>query len=523
MDELLSEIDSNISQNIKTLSFVKHKKKLLNKMRAKSTLSTLKKKFYSASLIKNTKDNNKKLISKSNSLIDNQLSSREPKIMNCTLPFFYKKNYSSKISQIQREESTSLSNLMKPNTTLFPSNNTTSFNFYNNTDNKNKDLNNENIADNNKNNISFLNNNFNEHKNNDFSFNLSFDGNTMIFLNKNINYFSSEKKINYSSKIFLEKTRIIRKAKIINDHCQNKARAINEMKEEEINNIQKIEFNHRKNKKLFYLYFKILNSYLNKLFDIKENENDKLSNLKLKKNNITRQIDKIKNSIISIKDKLNNLKEMKKFLLEVKFKKFLPEISPEIRKKYGFYEEKPKKPRTIAKKRLSFLQKMDLVRRKNNLPKKTLKIKANFNPKVYSHNSDNIPIFDEPEEFMYSINYLEDKLNENIIKYKTSRESVIDYKKNFDIINKDLDKDKNNFYQKENRLLNNLFFQKKRNNILSHKLDSLHASAINEKNNLIKIVLKLKEILLIINSKIKINNKSNLYQWNIIISNNILK
>ena len=506
MDELLSEIDNNICLNMKTLSFVRHKKMKIKKLRAQSTILNLKKKFYSASYLKESKINNGKLISKSNSFIDYQLSSRETKYMGFNLPSFSKKKYSPISSQIQREESTFLSTLMKPNTNI-------SFNFCNNTDNKNIDLNNTNI-----NNISFF-NNINDTKNNEFSFNLSFDRNTMKYLNHN-NLYSFYGGKNFSSKKFLENSRIIRKAKIIKEHCQKKAKSIKEMVDEEINKINKIEFIHKKNKKLFFLFFKTLNSCLNKYSDIKDQENEKLSNLKALKKNIIYQIEKIKDSILTQKDKLNALKEMKKFLFEVKFKNFVTNISLEDRKKFGFYEEKFKKAKTIAKKRLSFLEKMDLIRRKNFIPKKTLRIKSNFNSSFSSKNLENMPIFDEPEEFMYSFNYVEEKLNEDIMKCKTSRESLIENKMNFENIKQDFQKELNNFSQKEKRLLNNLFYQKKRNNILKQKLYSFNESEINEKNTLIKIVLKLKEILLKIDSQIKINNKFDLSKWNSIISNN---
>ena len=58
MDDLISEIDNNIYQNMKSLSFVRHKKKFLNnKIRSESTTSKLKKKFYSSSFRINSKNN----------------------------------------------------------------------------------------------------------------------------------------------------------------------------------------------------------------------------------------------------------------------------------------------------------------------------------------------------------------------------------------------------------------------------------------------------------------------------------
>ena len=112
------------------------------------------------------------------------------------------------------------------------------------------------------------------------------------------------------------------------------------------------------------------------------------------------------------------------------------------------------------------------------------------------------------------------KLTENMVYYKTSREMVNNYKSNFESINRDYNKNYNMYLIEEKKLLNNLIYQKRRNNILNLKLNLLNKYAKNEENILKKIVIKLKEILLKINSKIKIKNKFNKFIWNSLISNN---
>ena len=119
MDELLLEIDNNICENMKSISFVKEKRKIFNKMRAKSTISNVKKKIYSASYIINSKPNQKKILSLKYSKA-NPISS-SAKMIGIGLPYNSKKQKSSLTSQTNlskynpREElSTSLSTLIKP-------------------------------------------------------------------------------------------------------------------------------------------------------------------------------------------------------------------------------------------------------------------------------------------------------------------------------------------------------------------------------------------------------------------------
>ncbi len=115
----------------------------------------------------------------------------------------------------------------------------------------------------------------------------------------------------------------MRKAKIIRNYCQRKSVSLQEIKNEELNKLDKIEFNHNKNENLFHCYIKTLNQYLNKLSDIKEVENENLSKLKYKKFKIIHQIETINDIISNRKEHLNNLKEIKKFLFEVKYGNFI--------------------------------------------------------------------------------------------------------------------------------------------------------------------------------------------------------
>ena len=527
MDELLSEIDNNICQNIKSLYFVRQKKKYFNKMRAKSTISILKKKNFSASYKINSKANPIKIVTKYklNSSIGNKDSLTGKNYIAKILPYFSKKIYSSLSSKTNisntnnipkgEELSTSLTTLIKLSASLYLNNSNTyntSSNFFH------SDINN---IDTNVNYINSLNNISNINKKPlNFSFLLSFDDTIKNYLNSNNNIYN-KKECNSN---FMEKTRILRKSKIIKDYCEKKAVALNEIKNEELNRVDKDIFTQNKNQKLFLCYFKTLNHYLNKLSDIKEKENDELSKLKLQKFKIIHEMEILNDNIFTIKDKLNTLKDLKKFLFEVKFENFEPNISIDMKKKYGFYKEKAKRTKTIYSKRLSYLERMSNIRRKNSIIVYPAKYsKKNINA-VSSHieleDIKNIPIFNYPEEFINSMNHLSEKLNENMIYYKTSREIVNNYKSKFDVINKDFNKYFNMYLLEEKKLLNNLNYQKRRNNILNLKLDLLNKYAINEENTLKKIVIKLKDILLTINTKIKIKYKFNKIIWNSLISNN---
>ena len=522
MDELLSEIDNNICQNMKSLSFVRQKKKYFNKMRAKSNISILKKKNFSASYIINSKQTPTKigLKLKLNSSIGSKNTLQGQKYISNILPYFSKKNISplsskihiSKINPSGEELSTSLTTLIKPSTALYLNNSNscynTSSNFY-----YNSDINN---IDTNANYINSLNNlyNINNKSTNNYSFLFSFDDKIKNYLQVN-NYLYNKKE--YPSN-FMEKTRIARKSKIIKDFCQKKVVALNEIKNEELNRVDKNIFAQKKNQKLFFCYFKTLNSYLNKLSDIKEKENEELSILKVKKRKILHEIENINDNIKIIKDKLSTLKDLKKFLFEVKFESFIASIPIDMKIKYGFIKEKAKKTKTIHSRRLSFLERMSNIRKKN-IPTKNSKKNNIINSNMQIEDLKNIPIFDYPEEFINSINHLNEKLNENMIYYKTSRETVNNYKSNFDIINKDFNKYYNIYLLEEKKLLDNLNYQKRRNNIFNLKLDLLNKYAINEENTLKKIVIKLKDIILKINSKIKIKNKFNKFNLNLVFSN----
>ena len=526
MDELLLEIDNNICENMKSISFVKEKRKIFNKMRAKSTISNVKKKIYSASYIINSKPNQKKILSLKYSKA-NPISS-SAKMIGIGLPYNSKKQKSSLTSQTNlskynpREElSTSLSTLIKPIPSLLinNSNNNTLSNFYLNSDVNMLDSNNTNYF-NSLNNISNIieKNNIDEK----YYFKLTFDNEIKECLNRNSLFFHKK---GLSFRDFMEKTRILRKGKIIKHYCQKKAIALKEIKNEELNKMDKIIFIHKQHQKLFYGYFKILNHYLNKLSDIKEEENEKLSKLKFQKNKIIHQIELINNNLVINKDKLKLLKELKKFLFEVKFGNFIPNIPIEIKKNYGFYKdiskEKYEKTKSIFSRRLSFLEKMNEYRRKScvTIKTKNLKITGSINTNLRMKNY-NLPIFDYPEELVNSINKLNDKLYEDMIFYKTSRLSVNSHKNKFKEINQDYNKGYVNFVKEEQNLLNNLNYQKRRNNMLNLKLNELNTSEINKKNSLKKIILKLKNILLKVNSMIKIKNKFNIFYWKSLISNN---
>ena len=405
MDDLM--ILSNSFHNIKSFLYKNYNKKIY-KNNQPNIISNIKKKFYSSSLIKKSKYNIKKIIPRTNSLT----SSITKKYIGKTLSNFSIRKKSSISPYIFFPKKTlknglytSLSYLNKTNYSLFPK-----------------------MSNNNNNTISIINNNLNYfninilNNTNNYSPKITFNENINNFLLDNIKY----KNRKNAKSIFLQKIRIMRKAKLIKHYCESKYLEINDIKKEEINNMDNIEFTIKKYNKLFYLYMKTLNYYLRKLTDIKEKENEKLSKLKYQIFNIQYQIKNLKDSILVFKEKLSNLKEIKKFLLEVKFGKKIYDISPEYLEQYGILIEKEKKS-YISKRRKSSLEKYEQFRKKNILnssQRRIIKDKKNSEDNLSCNikKPKNIPIFDNIDDFIFSINSLNDKLKEDFSYYKIYRE-----------------------------------------------------------------------------------------------------
>ena len=311
MDDILKEIDNNIMKNMKNLSYVKYKKKIFQKMRSYRDIKKYPPKIFSASIInKKFKDNNKKLMLKSNSSIK---CNTKNKYMNNTMSTFPKKmlilkpRIDSYLKKSQKEdEKSSLSTLIKTNTSFF---NTTNFNF--NSDVKLSPIN----ATNNS--FNFTNNNINQTEPDiRHSLNISFNKHLTDFLNENKNYKNED-----SCKKFIEALRIMRRAKYKNFEVKKQMNDIKDLNTEEINSLNKVIITTQKNKELFDIYNECLKHYLQELLNIKRKEKDKLEVLKSDIEDIKRSIVKKNISIKIFKDRIINLKEIKKFLLQEKYGK----------------------------------------------------------------------------------------------------------------------------------------------------------------------------------------------------------
>ncbi len=503
MDDILKEIDNNIMKNMKNLSYVKYKKKIFQKMRSYRDIKTSPPKIFSASIInKKFKDNNKKLMLKSNSSIK---CNTKNKYMNNTMSIFPKKmlilkpRIDSYLKKSQKEdEKSSLSTLIKTNTSFF---NTTNFNF--NIDVKLSPIN----ATNNS--FNFTNNNINQ-KEPDIrhSLNISFNKHLTDFLNENKNYKNED-----SCKKFIEALRIMRRAKYKNFEVKKQMNDIKDLNTEEINSLNKVIITTQKNKELFDIYNECLKHYLQELLNIKRKEKDKLEVLKSDIEDIKRSIVKKNISIKIFKDRIINLKEIKKFLLQVKYGQFIDQMPYEIQKEYGFYKERGKvkektmfqkiSPKSIINSDTFKKKSYTLLLKKKktqlyNIKKTSVSIKSeeNYNKKI----------FDNAEQFMNCFNIKTEKIKKNISLYRKQQNSLNNFKfRNQEIILQN-ERYMQNFLPEESRLLKILDYQKKSNNILKDKLNNLKEINKSEQNSLKNIFSKLEKILLNIQSKIDINS-----------------
>ena len=503
MDDILKEIDNNIMKNMKNLSYVKYKKKIFQKMRSYRDIKTSPPKIFSASIInKKFKDNNKKLMLKSNSSIK---CNTKNKYMNNTMSTFPKKmlflkpRIDSYLKKSQKEdEKSSLSTLIKTNTSFF---NTTNFNF--NSDVKLSPIN----ATNNS--FNFTNNNINQTEPDiRHSLNISFNKHLTDFLNENKNYKNED-----SCKKFIEALRIIRRAKYKNFEVKKQMNDIKDLNTEEINSLNKVIITTQKNKELFDIYNECLKHYLQELLNIKRKEKDKLEVLKSDIEDIKRSIVKKNISIKIFKDRIINLKEIKKFLLQVKYGQFIDQMPYEIQKEYGFYKERRKvKEKTMFQKisPKSIINSDTFKKKSYTLLLKKKKTQL-YNIKrtsvsIKSEENYNKKIFDNAEQFMNCFNIKTEKIKKNISLYRKQQNSLNNFKfRNQEIILQN-ERYMQNFLPEESRLIKILDYQKKSNNILKDKLNNLKEINKSEQNSLKNIFSKLEKILLNIQSKIDINS-----------------
>ena len=497
MDEYLTEINQKIIQNVKSLSYVKYRKKIFNSVRSlKESRFNLNQKFFSASF-KNIKmkDKKNKLILKS---VKQNIKSPFLERNHLT-SFIYskklneKKNIHSFYNRQRDDISTSRSSLIKTNTSFL---NSTNINFNSGKKhlivNRAINSNNNNISENNYNQTFSLN------------LNISFDRNISEFLEETKVYQHEESFFKFNESI-----RLMRKAKYKNYLITKQLKDLKDIKMEEVNSFKELEFKYKARQKIFIIYNNCLRHYLQELINIRRRELDYLSELKAKEESIIKVIEKKIIAINLIKEKIVNLKELKKFFLQVKYRKSLDKIPNEIKKEYGFIQEENKE-KEVRKSQIKSLSKTlfnsDNLKKKlfsvfHSKRKKSFKKSSIVRKSVQNINKD---IFDNPEEFQTYFDEKNKKINENLSLYweKVLATNELKYERNK--ILKDYETYMKVYLPEENKLLKLAKYGKKLNIILTDKLENLIQTNKTETNSLINITTKLKKIILNIQSKIDI-------------------
>ena len=502
MEGMITEIDNKFFMNMKNLSYAKYNNKIVDKMRNKKVSDEeLFKKISSDSMInpksKSKEIINKKLVVKPKSSLREKIIYSDRKEMNNTTSMFSKrliikdivKNFYNKGAN-KDDTSTSLSTLIKTNTSFF---NTSNFNF--NTDRKKLTMINvKTIIKNNRKKENFKQQN---------SFTISFNKYINEYIQRNFLH-----KNNFSINKFLEAIRIMRKEKIINEEINKKLLDMKENETEEINKYEQFEFFIKNHQKYFLIYFEGLKQYLRELLNIKRKEQDYLAQLKFEKEDLKRIIIKKTMSIKTIKEKLVNMKELKKFLLQVKFGKSLEQLPKEIKEEYDFVtpEQKEKERRKKRRRTTGSIQKnimmVDPFKRKIFSPGSKKKENNRHSIKEKRIQIINNPIFDNTEQFVSCYNFKTERIKQNLTLYWKNFSLTNEYKKDYRKICSDNERYKKLYLFEEEKLLRTLNFNKKRNIILQDNLKNLIETNKNKQKYLKNIAMKLKKILLNIESKI---------------------
>ena len=504
MEGVITEIDNNIFQNMKNLSYIKYRKKIFNKMRFYKDSNKKFKHIFSASNINPKSDRtNKIFMSKSNSnLRQKRIKPYKDRMNSTSMSIFSKKLMMKKTLQNfnnkQKEDaSTSLSSLIKTSSSFF---NSTNFNF----NSAKKKLNFNNITNTNI---------INKRKQLDFQESHSF----IIPFDKYINDFLHVNKFcpKEESKQFLESIRLMRKAKIINYTVNKEIFDLKLIRSEEINNMKQLEFNMKNNQKFFFIYIDCLKHYLQELANIKRKEQDHLSELKSQKQIIRKIIEKRYTSIKNMKEKLINLKGLKKFLVQVKFGKSIDKLPYNIRKEYGFSSDEEKEKEKIKETKRSSIIPQNIMNSDSfkkkffslySSRKKSIKRPSVIAKSVHNLNNNSVSIFDNPEQFMSCFEFKSDRIKENLKLYWKKRLATKETMNDYEKILLENEKFMEVYLPEEEKLLKILSYQKRRNLILNYKLKAIMEMNKTEQNHLKNIASKLKNIILNIQSEIDIKS-----------------
>ena len=485
MEELITEIDNNIYKNMKSLSYFKYRKKIFQKMRNRKEKIIFKKISSASCIDPKIKDKNKNSIFKSKSTIKGNIILPYNNKISTTTSAFNKKLKLKKTIQnfyhkrLKEDASTSLSSIIKTNSSLI---NSTNFNF---------NLGNRKLIFTNR-----IDSDFNDKNDNNYEQILPIP--LTLHFDKNINDYLKENKIyqkDVSFNKFYESIRLMRKAKLISYLMNKQIQSLKDIQLEEINNIKRLEFTIKNSRKLFFIYFDCLKHYLQELSNIKRKEQELLDELKYKRNNIRKMIAKTNTSINSLKEKIVNMKELKKFLIQVKYGKTLDKIDN---------DNKNIKKSFIAKNLPKNIMNSDLFKKSllRLYSKKTAVKKSVVAPKNVPKLNDTI--FDSPEQFMNCFKLKSDKIKENLDLYWKQKSITNEYRIDYNKILKENERYIQIYLPEEEKLLKIVSYQRKKNIFLNEKLNDLILMNKYEQNSLKNIVTKLQEIILNIKTKMEI-------------------
>ena len=280
MDEYLTEINQKIIQNVKSISYVKYRKKVFNRIHSvKESPDNLKHKFFSVSF-KNlkVKDKKNKLILKTvkHNIITPLIERNNHTTLIYSNRFKTKKSIHGFFNKQRDDISTTRSSLIKTN-------NSTNFNF--NSSKRQLIL---------KRDTNSTNNNNKSEKKYNKTFSLDFN----INFDKNINDFLKETRVYQHEDSFFkfnESIRLMRKAKYKNYLVSKHLKDLESIKIEEINSFKELELKYEVGQKMFIIYNDSLKHYLQELINIRRKELDYLSELQAEKESVIKVIEKKNN------------------------------------------------------------------------------------------------------------------------------------------------------------------------------------------------------------------------------------
>ena len=331
---------------------------------------------------------------------------------------------------------------------------------------------------------------------------------------------SSERR-NFNKETLSQFNQRIKTSYLFNITQQNLLKRYNEIKENKDFKIQEVKmkiFMIEDCKKKLEIFIKNLNKYVNFLYHTINKEKNIINQLYSQECELEISNLRLFNLIKQKKLLLELYKQYKIFLILVKYKKTkIGEIPEKELKKYGIEFKKDDSSFNIfarrSTKRISYISMGSIsssrkgsISSKNIVKQKSIKKKninkLNINDLILKNknkNIINIPIFDSPDEFIYKMNDLENKVKELFSIFSEIKYNINDlYKSNNE-----------NELDKKNEIINFSMYEetlnelKKRNKILEMKYKYLLNKL--KQSNEEKLFLKIKKILISLPINIEID------------------